>query len=712
MIGTDAFAEYGAKVDNIYYNFSGTEATVTYNYTSSSTWYNTDSPDRPKYKGKIIIPESVTYNGTTYSVTGIGYRAFYDCSDMTSITIPNSVTYIGSEAFYGCSGLTSVTIPNSVTSIGEGTFHSCDGLESLTIGTGVLSISGSPQFHHRPAKVIWLTNTPPSGYEYAAGIINYVANDQYSFSKKFNKTVYKFLSSMFEVDGVKYVPVSPSERTCDAIDCAYDSTNENIIIGGTVEYKGVQMKVNQIHPYACYRNQHIKDVKINFSGDLGDYAFYECKELANLEISNSGSIGYAAFEGCSKLSDARISNNGAIGGNAFYSCTSLQSATLGDQVTEIGPMAFDRCSKLQSIVIPDAVKTLGEQAFEDCSSMESVKMGAGVETIEFRTFINCSALTDMQIGSNVKSINTDAFWYCSSLPLIEIPQSVTKIVDGVFEGCKALKDVYIADRTTELSLGSKGSSVLFADCPLDSVYIGGNISYNKNYGYSPFYRNTSLRTVHITDQETEISENEFYGCTGLKNVRIGDGVTTIGNRAFSGCSSLHYFKFGSSVETIGEEAFSDCVAVTKIISRAPTPPTCGSQALDDLSKWECQLEVPEGMAGAYQEADQWKEFFFVEEGDAAVTWHKLIYEVDGETFKSVNVAAGATITPEQAPVKAGFTFSGWKDLPTTMPSHDVTVTARYVPAGTDDMSTRGDLNNDGFVNMADVTKLIDFILGR
>ena len=98
-----------------------------------------------------------------------------------------------------------------------------------------------------------------------------------------------------------------------------------------------------------------------------------------------------------------------------------------------------------------------------------------------------------------------------------IPQSVTKINNYVFQGCTSLKDVYIADRSTILTLGSNGSSPLFSSCPLDSVYIGGNISYQtaSNYGYSPFYRNTSLRTVVITDEETEISANEFYGCTNL-----------------------------------------------------------------------------------------------------------------------------------------------------------------------------------------------------
>jgi len=71
---------------------------------------------------------------------------------------------------------------------------------------------------------------------------------------------------------------------------------------------------------------------------------------------------------------------------------------------------------------------------------------------------------------------------------------------------------------SELKLGCNGGNKpLFSDCPLDSVYIGRNISYDtrSNYGYSPFYRNTSLRAVKITDKETEISQNEFYGCTNL-----------------------------------------------------------------------------------------------------------------------------------------------------------------------------------------------------
>ena len=117
------------EVDGIYYDISETTATVTYG----------DN----KYSGDIVIPESITYNGSKYSVTSIGEMAFDGCSGLTSVTIPNSVTSIGDWAFSYCSGIISVTIPNSVTSIGYSAFDGCSGLTSITIPNSVTSIGGS-----------------------------------------------------------------------------------------------------------------------------------------------------------------------------------------------------------------------------------------------------------------------------------------------------------------------------------------------------------------------------------------------------------------------------------------------------------------------------------------------------------------------------------------------------------------------------------------
>ena len=507
--------------------------------------------------------------------------------------------------------------------------------------------------------MIWLTNTPPTGYGSASGEVNYVANDQYTSLG--NKTVYPFLSSMFEADGVKYVPVSPSERTCHAIDCVYDSTTMNIKIGKTVSYRGIDMAVKEVKAYTCYGKQNIKDIELSFEGDIASSAFCNLSGDFNAVINNSGAIGSGAFAGsygmkslkiggqvtaisssafqnCAQLESAQLQNQGSIAESAFQSCTALKTIDIGDHVTGIGKYAFQGCQSLQSITIPDAVTSLEQYAFQNCSSIVSAKIGNGVQTIGTYAFSKCSSLTNVQIGNGVQNIRTCAFSECSSLtnvqigngvqtigtyafsgcsklPAISIPQNVTSIGNYVFNGCSTLGKVIMEDSDTELSLGSNGSSPLFSGCSLDSVYIGRNIAYQttSDYGYSPFYRNTSLRSVTITDKETEISPNEFYGCTNLKNVRIGNSVKTIGDWAFSGCSSLDFFSFGSNVESIGKEAFSDCTAMTKLISHAAVPPTCAAQALDDINKWNCTLTVPVGYTSAYQQADQWKEFFFIDE---------------------------------------------------------------------------------------------------
>ena len=128
IMSVSAFAA-NAVVDGIAYYFidESLEAQVARNY---------ENP----YSGDINIPEAVYYNGKTYSVTSIGEEAFFYCSGLTSITIPNSVTSIGINAFSGCEGLTSVTIPNSVTSIGRHAFYGCTGLTSVTIPNSVTSI--------------------------------------------------------------------------------------------------------------------------------------------------------------------------------------------------------------------------------------------------------------------------------------------------------------------------------------------------------------------------------------------------------------------------------------------------------------------------------------------------------------------------------------------------------------------------------------------
>ena len=122
---------YDFSVNGIYYGKNSDGKTVYVTYKDSN--YNS-------YSGSVVIPSTVTFSGTTYSVTSIGDGAFDECSGLTSVTIPNSVTSIGNSAFSGCSGLTSVTIGNSVTYIGVQAFRDCIKLTSVTIPDSVTKI--------------------------------------------------------------------------------------------------------------------------------------------------------------------------------------------------------------------------------------------------------------------------------------------------------------------------------------------------------------------------------------------------------------------------------------------------------------------------------------------------------------------------------------------------------------------------------------------
>ena len=549
-------------------------------------------------------------------------------------------------------------------SIGESVFSGCSNLTSVIIGSGVTSIGNNAFPVSNLKKTIWLTNTPPSGYKNASGAINYVSNDQ--FTSLSNTVKYQFLSSYFEVDGIRYVPISTSERTCDAIDVVYDESAANTKIASTVTYKGIQMTVMNIKPYLAYNNKYLKTLTVDFDGELPDFAF------------------------------AKSSN--------------MQSVTLGKNVSAINRYAFQGCSSLEAVSIPDIVTVLNEYTFEGCSSIQEVK-----------------------IGSQIQTINQYAFSGCSALPSITIPSAVTNIYNNVFYNCTGLKNVNIADSESTLTFGSNGSNPIFSSCPLDNVYIGRDINYStaSSTGYSPFYRNTTLREVKITDKETEISENEFYGCTNLQKITIGDGVTTIGKRAFSGCSSLKFFAFGSQVADIGEEAFSDCATVVEISRKAKAAPACGSQALDDINKWECKLYVPKGCMAVYEAADQWKDFLFKEEGEGTASHGESGEQIvmkcetptisfDGDKLSFACATEGVVYhyTISHSDMKNG---TSSKDVVLAQ-TYNITVYAKKDGYNDSEVAKAtikasgnvlvGDVDGDGIVNVADHVKLTDIIMNK
>ena len=144
---------HDAEVDGIFYNLDADNKTATVTFQGD----NYDSYNN-EYSGDVVIPETVIYNGITYSVTSLGWACFTYCSSLTSITIPNSVTSVGEYCFYGCSGLTSITIPNSVTSLGDCCFENCSSLTSIYMLPSTPPSTGSNMFYNAPLETVYVVD--------------------------------------------------------------------------------------------------------------------------------------------------------------------------------------------------------------------------------------------------------------------------------------------------------------------------------------------------------------------------------------------------------------------------------------------------------------------------------------------------------------------------------------------------------------------------
>ena len=558
------------------------------------------------------IPEEVD----GYRVTTIGASAFQSCSNLTSVTIPNSVTTIGAAAFQDCSNLASVTIPDSVTGIDNSAFDNCH---------------------------------PDLYKEYQQG--TYIGDDDNPYkvllkvtSKDLDRcTIHPqtkiVVSNVFEnCENLKSIEI-PSSVTAIGWSAFYGCDNlAAVYIHDIAAWCNISFESDYSNPLHYADNLYlmkegsaelIKDIIIPDSvTSIGDYAFCDFAPLTSITIPASVTgIGNNAFSGCNKLTDVYIYDIAAWCNISFESDYSnplyyadnlylmkegsaelIKDLVIPDSVSKIGDYAFCNYNHLKSITVPDSVTIIGDFAFYSCYDLANVTIGGSVTDIGEAAFQYCSNLTSVTIPHSVTAIGVAAFASCDKLESITIdenntayqsingnlytkdgtklvayavgkqdkdfivPNSVTGIADSAFEGCDRLTSVTIGESVTTI-----GESAFGFCSKLTSVTIPDSVTTIGDLAFINCYK---LTNVTIPASLTVLNRKVFYGCEGLTSIIIPNSVTTIGESAFEDCVNLTSVIIGDSVTTIGDYAFLNCESLASItIPNAVTIIGAGAFAL-------------------------------------------------------------------------------------------------------------------------------------
>ena len=386
-VGVDKSYAHDIEVANadgvtIYYNFINNQTELEVTYQGSDYYYSR------AYTGNVVIPESVTYEGNVYPVTSIGYYAFFFCSDLTEVTIPNSVTAIGGAAFERCTSLTEVSIPNSVTVIGGAAFWGCSSLTEVTIGNSVTSIG----------------------------------DRAFSYCDDLAKITVESGNSIFE-----------SRENCNAL----IRTNSNKLIAGC-KTTVIPNSVTSIGESAFSGCSGLIEVTIPGNvTSIGGWAFSGCTGLTELTIGNGvTTIGNYAFEGCWDLTELTIPNSVTYISvqNPFADCGGLEKITV-----ESGNPNYDSRENCNAIIETKSNKLI--------AGFNSTIIPYSVTAIGNYAFSYCRNLTELTIANSVTVIGNYAFEGCESLTELTIPDCVTSIGSRAFEGCSGLTTLYSLNTT-------------------------------------------------------------------------------------------------------------------------------------------------------------------------------------------------------------------------------------------------------------------------
>ena len=363
------------------------------------------------YVGDYVVPETVTYEGVTYTVTAIGELAFGGCEgELNSVIVSNTVTTIERSAFESSTKLRTVVLPNSVENIAPRTFTNCAKLSSVRLPDGITYI---PNFMFEGCESLTSFTIPP--------------------------TVTHIGESAFNKSGI-----------------VISSIPENVTTIGNNAFYYCEGITSMVIP--------------NTVTSLGWGVFAWCRELQSIQLpDNLEAIPATFLKMCTSLRSITIPETvTSIGEEAFSYCTHLTEITIPEAVNSLGKRVFFGCDGLASVDMPETMDFIGEGAFRECGHLTGITLPQNLTKLPNEVFEHCIELREIEIPESVTSIGNWAFADCV-LEEIVIPNQVDSIGIQAFAGCQLLWHVVLGTSVSYLgeyalkTVVSVGDS-LFVEC--------------------------------------------------------------------------------------------------------------------------------------------------------------------------------------------------------------------------------------------------------
>lgn len=730
LLGSVMANAYDFEVDGMYYNLhSATDLTVEVTYGEN------------KYSGEVIIPSTITYQSRNLAVVGISSWAFGSDSELISITIPKSVVFIYQNSFKDCNSLKhlyiengeedilliqgwgkespfcdcplesiyigrdftyeepthdplfyqqtqlkSLTIGNGFAKIENDMFNDCTSLEEVYIEDGKSSLSlgynddyeGTGVFSDCPIKHLYLGRNlsyPKDRYNQekvnlfsrVAGYANLLQ------SLTIGKCVSEIENGTFlACDSIQQLRIEDGNKTLKVSEHSFFLCQNSVDDRRTDLYLGRNLNYSEESPFKLERS--IKSLIIGDSvTNINDRMFDQCFDLEKVTIGNNVvRVGNGAFSWCA-LSDITIPNSVTYLGDSVFMWTYLKSITLPDGLTRIANHAFDNCDFLQSVIIPNGVTSIGDYAFRSCA-LQSVIIPNGVTSIGDCAFSSC-ALQSITIPNGVTNIGRYAFAGCDFTTII-IPNSVGNIGERAFNNCDSLRSIYV-EKATPITLNedilSESAYIntnLYVPAGSLAAYQGADI-WKNFWNIQEYYLDKKFCVNYFIDGELYAVDSVKHGDTIIPRAEPSkEGYT------FSGWSEVPEIMPAEDLVVTGSfvrNTYTITYVVDSVVYATDSITYGDTIALLDEPTQEGYTFSGWSDAPVTMPAED-----IIIEGSFNVNYYALKYIVDNEPFVTDSLAYGDTIILREEPQKEDFEFSGWSEVPETMPAHDVEVYGNFI----------------------------------